>query len=273
MDGNAPNEQQNTASHAPNNNPPDNNTGGGGGGGWGGPSNNNDDRRGGYSNDRRGGYNNDRRGGYNNDRRGGYNNDRRGGYNNNRRWGGGGGDRFDNNEGRELYCGNLPLDVNEDELHDLFRKYGNIQRVKVMPARRNADSKFAFVEFSSPNDAQDAARGRDGIKFADNNIASRSAAQGRRAETGMIVEALEGTASTVGVTTTVAVAGTATIAVAVEVEASTIAVVAVTARGHRAQSTPTRLACLWTTFCRAPAGRTWRTSSPRWPPCCRAPYG
>ena len=93
----------------------------------------------------------------------------------------------------------LALDVNDGELHDLFRKYGNIQRVKVMPARRNADSKFAFVEFGSANDAQDAARGRDGIKFADNNIRVEISRPGRRAETGMIVVATAGTASTVGV--------------------------------------------------------------------------
>ena len=150
---------------------------------------------------------------------------------------------------------------------------------RLAPARRNAESKFAFVEFGSANDAQDAARGRDGIKFADNNIRVEISRPRPPRRDRMIVVATAGTASTVGGTTTVAVAETVSTAVgtttvAGEVEVSTIAaVVAVTATGNRARSTPIRRASSWTTFCRAPAGGTWRTPLPRWHPCCRAPCG
>jgi RNA recognition motif-containing protein len=62
-----------------------------------------------------------------------------------------------------IYVGNLPLDIRESELDDLFYKYGRIREIDLKaPARPPA---FAFISFDDYRDAQDAVRGRDGYNF------------------------------------------------------------------------------------------------------------
>ncbi|XP_057532505.1 serine/arginine-rich splicing factor SR34A-like isoform X2 [Amaranthus tricolor] len=64
---------------------------------------------------------------------------------------------------RTIYVGNLPLDVKEYELEDLFYKYGRIVDIELkLPPRPPG---YSFVEFEDPRDAQDAIRGRDGYNF------------------------------------------------------------------------------------------------------------
>lgn len=64
---------------------------------------------------------------------------------------------------RTIYVGNLPLDVKEWEIEDLFYKYGRIIDVELkLPPRPPG---YSFVEFEDPRDAQDAIRGRDGYNF------------------------------------------------------------------------------------------------------------
>lgn len=61
--------------------------------------------------------------------------------------------------GRIIYVGNLPLDIKEWELEDLFFKYGKIVNVDLkLPPRPPG---FAFIEFEDPRDAMDAVKGRD----------------------------------------------------------------------------------------------------------------
>lgn len=65
--------------------------------------------------------------------------------------------------GRIIFVGNLPLDVKEQELEDLFYKYGKIVKVDLkLPSRPPG---FAFVEFEEAEDADAAVRGRDGHDF------------------------------------------------------------------------------------------------------------
>ncbi|KDD73460.1 hypothetical protein H632_c2152p1, partial [Helicosporidium sp. ATCC 50920] len=65
--------------------------------------------------------------------------------------------------GRLVYVGNLPDDIREREVEDLFIKYGRIHSVELKtPVRPPA---FAFVEFDSSRDASDAVHGRDGYDF------------------------------------------------------------------------------------------------------------
>ena len=66
-----------------------------------------------------------------------------------------------------LYIAPLPMDVRESELEDLFYKYGRIRDIEIKSRRPPA---FAFVEFDDHRDAEDAVKGRDGIKFADRRI-------------------------------------------------------------------------------------------------------
>ncbi|KAM7276503.1 hypothetical protein ACFE04_018369 [Oxalis oulophora] len=62
-----------------------------------------------------------------------------------------------------VYVGNLPLDVSEWEIEDLFYKYGRILDIELkLPARPPG---FCFVMFEDPLDAEDAIRGRDGYSF------------------------------------------------------------------------------------------------------------
>ncbi|MBA0760295.1 hypothetical protein Gotri_023048 [Gossypium trilobum] len=64
---------------------------------------------------------------------------------------------------RTIYVGNLPLDVKEWEIEDLFYKYGHILDIELkLPSRPPG---FCFVEFEDPLDAEDAIRGRDGYNF------------------------------------------------------------------------------------------------------------
>ncbi|KAG2439637.1 hypothetical protein HXX76_004989 [Chlamydomonas incerta] len=75
--------------------------------------------------------------------------------------GGGGGDRYG---GRAIFVGNLPYDVREKELDEIFYKFGRIRMIDIKkPARPPG---FAFVEFEDPRSAEEAARRRNNYEFA-----------------------------------------------------------------------------------------------------------
>jgi arginine/serine-rich splicing factor 1/9 len=62
-----------------------------------------------------------------------------------------------------IYVGNLPIDVKEAEIDDLFYKYGRIREIDLKtPARPPA---FAFISFEDARDAEDAVRARDGYNY------------------------------------------------------------------------------------------------------------
>eukprot|EP00879_Flechtneria_rotunda_P023087 GHRR01024406.1.p1 GENE.GHRR01024406.1~~GHRR01024406.1.p1 ORF type:complete len:194 (+),score=40.04 GHRR01024406.1:401-982(+) len=62
-----------------------------------------------------------------------------------------------------VYVGNLPNDIKEKEIQDLFEKFGSIRAIDIkIPPR---PPPFAFVEFSDPRDAEEAAQARDGYDF------------------------------------------------------------------------------------------------------------
>lgn len=64
---------------------------------------------------------------------------------------------------RTIYVGNLPSDIRESEVEDLFYKYGRILDIELkIPPRPPA---YCFVEFENSRDAEDAIRGRDGYNF------------------------------------------------------------------------------------------------------------
>ncbi|XP_078488460.1 serine/arginine-rich splicing factor 1B [Ciona intestinalis] len=61
-----------------------------------------------------------------------------------------------------VYVGNLPPDVREKDVEDLFYKYGPIRHVNLKNRR---GPPFAFVEFEDRRDAEDSVRGRNGYNF------------------------------------------------------------------------------------------------------------
>ncbi|KAK3029986.1 hypothetical protein RJ639_038085 [Escallonia herrerae] len=71
--------------------------------------------------------------------------------------------RMSRRSSRTLYVGNLPGNVRERDVEDLFYKYGPIVEIDLkIPPRPPG---YAFVEFEDPRDAEDAIRGRDGCKY------------------------------------------------------------------------------------------------------------
>jgi RNA recognition motif-containing protein len=65
-----------------------------------------------------------------------------------------------------LYIGNLPFQVREQELQDLFGQFGEVSSVKVVMDRVTGRSKgFAFVEMPNDNEAQSAIDGLNGKPF------------------------------------------------------------------------------------------------------------
>ncbi|KAF0927683.1 hypothetical protein E2562_035601 [Oryza meyeriana var. granulata] len=78
---------------------------------------------------------------------------------------------------RTIYVGNLPGDVREREVEDLFYKYGHIVDIDLkIPPRPPG---YAFVEFENPHDAQDAIYGRDGYDFDGHRLRVELAHGGR----------------------------------------------------------------------------------------------
>ncbi|XP_015570455.2 serine/arginine-rich splicing factor SR30 isoform X1 [Ricinus communis] len=79
---------------------------------------------------------------------------------------------------RTLYVGNLPGDIRQREVKDLFYKYGPIVEVDLkIPPRPPG---YAFVEFEDARDAEDAIRGRDGYNFDGCRLRVELAHGGRR---------------------------------------------------------------------------------------------
>jgi RNA recognition motif-containing protein len=61
--------------------------------------------------------------------------------------------------GRKLYVGNLPYQVGETELQELFARAGAVESVTVMRDQATGRARgFAFVEMSNDDDAQTAIR-------------------------------------------------------------------------------------------------------------------
>ncbi|CAM9331254.1 unnamed protein product, partial [Heterosigma akashiwo] len=55
-----------------------------------------------------------------------------------------------------IYCGNLPMDVREKDVEDLFYKFGKILQIELKkPVRPPA---YAFIAFDDQRDAEDAIR-------------------------------------------------------------------------------------------------------------------
>lgn len=63
-------------------------------------------------------------------------------------------------EGKRLYVGNLTYSVKEDQLRDLFSKYGEVVSVKIIEQKG-----FGFVEMATSEEAQAAMDGLNQTVF------------------------------------------------------------------------------------------------------------
>ena len=73
--------------------------------------------------------------------------------------------------GRKLYVGNLPYEVGEGELQELFAQAGSVESVNVMRDQATGRARgFAFVEMSTDDEAQNAITTLNGAQVGGRNL-------------------------------------------------------------------------------------------------------
>jgi len=73
--------------------------------------------------------------------------------------------------GRKLYVGNLPYEVGETELQELFGQAGSVDSVTVMRDQATGRARgFAFVEMSTDEEAQNAITALNGTQVGGRNL-------------------------------------------------------------------------------------------------------
>lgn len=73
--------------------------------------------------------------------------------------------------GRKLYVGNLPYEVAENELHELFARAGSVESVNVMRDQATGRARgFAFVEMGTDEEAQQAITSLNGTQLGGRSL-------------------------------------------------------------------------------------------------------
>ena len=73
--------------------------------------------------------------------------------------------------GRKLYVGNLPYEVGEAELQELFGRAGSVESVTVMRDQMTGRARgFAFVEMRTDEEAQHAITALNGTNVGGRNL-------------------------------------------------------------------------------------------------------
>ena len=63
---------------------------------------------------------------------------------------------------QKLYVGNLPFSITEDQIRDLFSRYGEIHSVNIISDRQTGRPRgFGFVEMDNAQEAIDALDGQE----------------------------------------------------------------------------------------------------------------
>ncbi|MCK4415250.1 MAG: RNA-binding protein [Candidatus Eisenbacteria sp.] len=71
----------------------------------------------------------------------------------------------------KLYVGNLPFEVTEDDLQELFTAHGAVTSANVITDRETGRARgFGFVEMEQAEDAQKAIQSLDGQEFKGRNL-------------------------------------------------------------------------------------------------------
>ncbi|VAX30864.1 RNA-binding protein [hydrothermal vent metagenome] len=70
-----------------------------------------------------------------------------------------------------IYVGNLPYDVSEDELKELFSEFGEVSTVNIITDKFSGQSKgFGFVEMPNDSEADEAIKALNGKEIKGRNI-------------------------------------------------------------------------------------------------------
>ena len=71
----------------------------------------------------------------------------------------------------KLYVGNLPFEISDDELQELFSPHGSVTSAKVITDRETGRARgFGFVEMEQEGDARKAIESLDGQDFKGRNL-------------------------------------------------------------------------------------------------------
>ena len=80
-----------------------------------------------------------------------------------------------------IYIGNLPFSIKENELKDMFAEFGEVQEAKIILDRYTKQPKgFAFVEMPSNSEADQAIKALNGKFMNGRNIKVNPADSGRK---------------------------------------------------------------------------------------------
>ena len=70
-----------------------------------------------------------------------------------------------------IYCGNLPYNVVEEDLKEIFEDYGNVSSVKIIADKLTGRSKgFGFVEMDNDDEARKAIEELNNAELSGRNI-------------------------------------------------------------------------------------------------------
>lgn len=70
-----------------------------------------------------------------------------------------------------IYVGNLPYSVTEDELRDMFGAYGDVSSANIITDKYSGESKgFGFVEMARQSDAEEAIKALNGSSVKGRSI-------------------------------------------------------------------------------------------------------
>ena len=72
---------------------------------------------------------------------------------------------------KKIYVGNISFKATEEEIRELFAKFGEVESVKVITDPRTGRPKgFGFVEMATEEDAQKAIAGLNGSTFMERSL-------------------------------------------------------------------------------------------------------
>lgn len=71
----------------------------------------------------------------------------------------------------KLFVSNLPFDTSEEELREVFERFGSVASVKIVLDRDTGRSRgFGFVAFESSSNAEEAMQQLDGFSMGGRNL-------------------------------------------------------------------------------------------------------
>ena len=79
-----------------------------------------------------------------------------------------------------IYVGNLHYEIGEDELKEIFEKFGEVNSVKVITDKYSGRSKgFGFIEMLNDTEAKEAIDNLDGTEIGGRNVKVNQARERR----------------------------------------------------------------------------------------------